>query len=49
MHAVVSDVVWVRAADGTLRVIDLPGPSNDDVAELIWSRVLHPQVVVGGR
>ncbi len=48
MHAVVSDVVWVRPADGTLTVIDLPGPSNDEVAELIWSRLRHPQVFVVG-
>ncbi len=35
MHAVVPDAVWLRAADGTLTVIDLPAPSDDDVATLV--------------
>ena len=34
VHAVVPDAVWVRGADGTLVAIDLPAPSDDDVAEL---------------
>jgi len=34
MHAVVPDAVWVRGADGTLTVIDLPAPSDDNVAQL---------------
>lgn len=34
MHVVFPDAVWVRGAGGTLEVIDLPAPSDDDVAEL---------------
>ncbi len=30
----VPDAVWVRGADGTLTVIDLPAPRDDDVAQL---------------
>ncbi len=35
MHAVVPDAVWVRGADGTLMAIDLPAPSDEDVAQLV--------------
>jgi nitrite reductase/ring-hydroxylating ferredoxin subunit/multimeric flavodoxin WrbA len=36
---VVPDAVWLRGTDGTLTVIDLPAPSDDDVAKLAhtWS------------
>ena len=34
MHVVFPDAVWVRSAGGPLTVIDLPAPSDDDVAEL---------------
>lgn len=35
LHVVVPDAVWLRAADGTLTVIDLPAPSDDDVVTLV--------------
>ena len=35
LHGVVPDAVWMRAADGTLSAIDVPAPTDDDVAQLV--------------
>lgn len=47
MHLVVPDAVWLRGGDGTLTVIDLPAPSDDDVAKLAHTVCRKMTAVVG--
>ena len=46
LHSVVPDAVWLRAEDGTPTVIDLPAPTDDDVATLVRKVCQKMTVVV---